>query len=251
MLGLGLVLGAGLLTKGTVYLMAPVVALFLLVRYWGRWRDLVVAGLVVFVPALLLGSFWWVRNAAVYGELDVLARETHNEVVVGQPRTEEWIAQYGLGETVRRFFTTTFHSFWGQFGWMAAPLPGWAYPPLLGLSLLGLVGLVVAFLRRLRSPRENAVPWLSIGVLAVTLLLAIGLLVGYNLTFVQHQGRYLFPALPVIALGMAVGLETWLRPLIKRYAWAGYLIPLGLALILVPLSYYSLFRVIVPALSVP
>ena len=215
LLGLGLLLGAGLLTKGTVYVMAPVVALFLLIRYWGRWRDLIIAGLLVFAPALLLGSLWWVRNAAVYGELDVLARATHNEVVVGQPRTADWIAQFGLGETVRRFFSTTFNSFWGQFGWMAAPLPGWAYPPLFLLSLVALVGLIVALWRRLRSPGKDAISWLSLVVLVATFLLTLAVHVGYNLTFVQHQGRYLFPALVPIALGFAVGLETWLRPLIK------------------------------------
>lgn len=251
LLGLGLLLGAGLLTKGTVYIMPPIVGLFLLVQYWGRWRDLIIAGLWVFVPALLLGSFWWVRNAAVYGELDVLARETHNEVVVGQPRTADWIAQFGLGETVRRFFSTTFNSFWGQFGWMAAPLPGWAYPPLFLLALLGVVGLGVAFLRRLRSRDKEAVPWLSVAVLSATFLLTLAVHVGYNLTFVQHQGRYLFPALVPIALGLAVGWEVWLRPLIRHWSWAGYLLPLGLALVLVPLAYYALFRIIVPALAAP
>jgi hypothetical protein len=30
---------------------------------------------------------------------------------------------------------------------------------------------------------------------------------GYNITFIQHQGRYLFPALPLIAMGMSLGLQ--------------------------------------------
>lgn len=249
LLGLGLLLGAGLLTKGTVYVMAPVVALFLLGRYWGRWQELVRAGLFVFGPALLLGGLWWVRNAAVYGELDFLGRETHNEVVIGQPRTDEWVAQYGLGETVRQFFSTTFNSFWGQFGWMAAPLPGWAYRPLLLLSLMALAGLIAAFVRRLRSPRANAVPWLSLTVLAGVVALTAAVHIGYNLTFVQHQGRYLFPALVPISLGVAVGLGMWLEPLRRRWSWAGYFLPLGLALVLLPLDYYALFRIIVPNLS--
>jgi 4-amino-4-deoxy-L-arabinose transferase-like glycosyltransferase len=248
LLGLGVLLGAGLLTKATVYIMAPVVAGFLLVRYWGRWGELVRAGLLVFGPALLLGGLWWARNAVVYGDLDVLARQTHNEVVVGQPRTEEWIARYGLGETVRRFVSTTFNSFWGQFGWMAAPLPGWAYPPLALLSLAAAVGLGVALVRWSRVKDGTAVPWLSLAVLVATLLLTTGVHVGYNLTFVQHQGRYLFPALVPLALGVSVGLGTWLRPLIRRYAWTAYLLPLGLALILSSLAAYSLWRVI-PTLS--
>lgn len=250
LLGLGLLLGAGLLTKATVYIMVPVVGGFLLARNWGQWRDLLVAGLLVFGPALLLGSLWWARNAAVYGELDILARETHNAVVVGQPRTSEWISQYGLGETVRRFLDTTFNSFWGQFGWMAAPLPGWAYPPLALLSVAAVVGFGLALAQRPRAP-ERAVPALSLAVLAATLILTAGVHVGYNLTFVQHQGRYLFPALVPVALGVAVGLEMWLRPLITRRLWTAYLLPLGLSLLLAALAYYSLFRIIVPDLSPP
>jgi len=34
--------------------------------------------------------------------------------------------------------------------------------------------------------------------------------VGYNLTFVQHQGRYLFTALPLVGLATAAGLERLL-----------------------------------------
>ncbi len=156
LLGLGLLLGAAFLTKGTAYLMAPVIGLVLLYRYWGRWRSLLEAGLLVFGPALLLGSIWWLRNAAVYGDFDILIRQTHDEVVVGQPRTADWIAQFGLGETVERFFTTTFNSFWGQFGWMAAPLPGWAYTGLRLLSLAALAGLVVAGLAWWQRRRGGA-----------------------------------------------------------------------------------------------
>jgi hypothetical protein len=31
--------------------------------------------------------------------------------------------EYGFADTVWRGLTTTFHSFWGQFGWMAVPMP--------------------------------------------------------------------------------------------------------------------------------
>jgi 4-amino-4-deoxy-L-arabinose transferase-like glycosyltransferase len=243
---LGVLLGLGFLTKGTVYLMAPVIGVALLVQYWGSWRDLIRAGLRVFAPALLLGSLWWLRNVFVYGGFDVLARNAHDAVVVGQPRTAEWVARYGLVETVGRFFSTTFNSFWGQFGWMAAPLPGWAYALLAALTAAAAGGLLLAGLRGRRTGAHR----LPSVVLSLTLLLTLALHIGYNLTFVQHQGRYLFPALAPIAVGFALGLGAWLRPWLERRPALGHLVPLGLSLLLLGLAAFSLLRII-PGLSPP
>ena len=55
LLALGLLLGAGFLTKGQAYLMAPVVAVFLLLRPQRSRRPLR-SWLLVFIPALLLGA---------------------------------------------------------------------------------------------------------------------------------------------------------------------------------------------------
>ena len=256
LLALGLLLGAGFLTKGQAYLMAPVVGLFLLVRYWPRpgrsprsVTSIVSPLLWVFAPALLMGAVVWGRNAAVYGGLDVLARAAHDEVVVGQPRTAEWLAQYGLAGTLGRFARTTFVSFWGQFGWMAAPLPGWMVAGLLGLTGVAALGLILAWLGVGRTgvgPRPpNAQPhrqqaW----VLGLTFLLTLGLHMAYNLTFVQHQGRYLYPALIPIAVGFVVGLGYWLRPLARRWAWAEWLLPVGVAGVLIGISLFALWRIL-------
>jgi len=50
--------------------------------------------------------------------------------------------------------------------------------------------------------------WILMGAAA---LITVVMLVGYNLTFVQHQGRYLFPALPLMALGAALGWQRLVR----------------------------------------
>ena len=47
-------------------------------------------------------------------------------------------------------------------------------------------------------------------ILALLVLLTFGGMIYYNLTFVQHQGRYLFPALIPIGLGFALGIDQWL-----------------------------------------
>ena len=73
--------------------------------------------------ALALGALWWGRNAVVYGWPDIFAQAAHEAAVVGQLRTSELIEQVGPGGYLRQLAATTYHSFFGQFGWMAAPLP--------------------------------------------------------------------------------------------------------------------------------
>ena len=282
LLALGLLLGAGFLTKGSAYLMAPVAGVFLLARYWPRQPDrsaatglvnrgasaadlsgLVKSLLIVFIPALLIGSLWWGRNVAVYGGLDIIGKGAHDAVVVGQPRTAEWLAQYGLAGTLGRFLRTTFVSFWGQFGWMAAPLPGWIVGLLALLTLAAVAGLVMGGLSAAhagtpgsRGAGEKGRAFFArhsplttdhsrhVLVLGLTFLLTLALHVGYNLTFVQHQGRYLFPALIPIAVGFTAGLGYWLQPLMRRRPGAGYWLPLGLAAVLGGIALYALWRIV-------
>ena len=245
---LGLLLGLGFLTKATVYPLALVIGVVLLWRFWSSWPDLLRAGALVFIPALLLGLLWWGRNVAVYGGLDVLGKETHDAVVVGQPRTAEWIAAYGLEGTAERLVNTTFNSFWGQFGWMTVPMtyPDWLYPLLWLLSGLALAGLLSAAFSARRRLGYYTLPLL---VFLTLFGLTAGVYLYYNVQFVQHQGRYFFPALIPIATGFAVGLGIWSRPLRDRYPRIVYAIPLLLGLALVALDVYALFRVILPALA--
>ncbi len=242
----GILLGLGFLTKGTVYPLTAVIALALLWQLRGDWSQLVKKGTAVFLPAFLLGALWWGRNVVVYGGLDILGKQTHDAVVVGQIRTADWVAQYGLVEVVQRFIATTFNSFWGQFGWMALPMmnPGWLYPLLWLFTAVVLAGLVLTLV----SSRRSLIITLQSSILLATFLLALGVHIGYNFTFVQHQGRYLFPAIVPIGLGVAMGLGFWLRPF-RRLPFLPNLLPLGLGVSLVSLDLFALFRVIVPNLS--
>ena len=167
-----------------------------------------------------------------------------------------------------RFARTTFVSFWGQFGWMAAPLPGWMVGGLLGLTAVAALGLLLAVVQARGSRGEGEqgsqerailpapedadsatrhssfVTRRSSLVLGLTFLLTLGLHIAYNLTFVQHQGRYLYPALIPIAVGFVAGLGFWLRPLVRRWPRSEWLLPLGIAGLLVGVALFALWRII-------
>ncbi|MGV2437012.1 MAG UNVERIFIED_CONTAM: hypothetical protein LVT10_20745 [Anaerolineae bacterium] len=92
--------------------------------------------------ALGLGAVWWIRNSMVYGGGDVVGLRAHDAVVVGQLRTADYLAQVGQAHYWQAFLQTTFHSFWGQLGWMGLPLPATFYTllsALVGLASLGTV----------------------------------------------------------------------------------------------------------------
>lgn len=244
---LGVLLGLGFLTKGTVYPLALIVGLVLVWRFWGEWHRLAGAGLAVFVPALLLGTLWWGRNVVVYGGADILGKAAHDAVVVGQPTTAQWIANHGLEATVRRFTQMTFRSFWGQFGWLTVPMPAWVYRPLWLFSGIVLIGLLfqTVYHRSRTGTRTRVLAFILLG----TFLLTLGVYLNYNLAFVQHQGRYLFPALIPIGVGVALGLGVWFRPLARRWPFIPYLLPLGLGVVLIGLDVWALFDSVVPSLT--
>ncbi len=206
---LGVALGALLLTKATGYGALPLAVMAILLRYRREgqpFRWVVRQMAAILLPALMLGGLWWLHNVNIYGWPDVMGQMRHNEVVLGQPRTADWIARDGALSFLSGALRTTFQSFWGQFGWMGVVLDARIYSGALIFSILTLWGafwrLYEVFKAKLESRQRDGL-WL-IGASAV-ITLAIFLV--YNVTYVQHQGRYLFPALPLLALAAAFGLE--------------------------------------------
>ncbi len=251
-LALGIVIGLGLLTKTLAYLLVPVAAigLFLKARRENlEWRQTVRIGLWIFVPAGLLGLLWWGRNLSVYGWPDLLGLQRHNLVVLGQPRTAEWIEQFGVGEYALRFFQTTFNSFWGQFGWMGVLMDARVYLLLQFLTGAILLGAVyVLWLKPTLGSLQRDGLWTLFVMAAITTVLYLA----YNVEFVQHQGRYLFPALTPLATGMAFGLLGWSTFLTRRWPGNARLVvwlPVTIVPFLAALSLFALFRFIVPALG--
>ncbi|MBK8027301.1 MAG: DUF2142 domain-containing protein [Chloroflexi bacterium] len=247
---LGILVGLGLLTKASTLFLAGVVPLWLALAVW-RKRGLagVVVTLALFaVPALLLGGVWWMRNFGVYGFPDLFGLRAHDAVVVGQPRTADLIARVGMGEYLRQLSTTTFHSFWGQFGWMELALPSWAYGLIAAFLAVAALGGIVALARRLREraalSRESALGW---GLMGAAFALALAQFAYYNTSFQQFQGRYLYTGLIPFALFVTVGLDAlrgWVAGRLRGSEDAiGWLTPL-LICWLVPLNLFLLWRVV-------
>jgi hypothetical protein len=178
--------------------------------------------------ALAVSGWWLVRNGLIYGWGDLLAQHRQAAVAASQVQTG------GLrGFDVGRFVTTTFNSFWGQFGWMSIPLPRRDYEALLALTLVAVAGWCAVAWQELAASRRagrlvmppfdvHPKSWAAKTCLAdllqapqmlwtgvkLTFVAVLAEDVYYNLTFVQPQGRYLYPALIPIALFYVCGVAA-------------------------------------------
>jgi 4-amino-4-deoxy-L-arabinose transferase-like glycosyltransferase len=219
----GLLLAAALLTKGSIYIVVPVAVLAAAVR-WRRegrtWRWAAAQLAWMLVPALLISAPWFVRNGLTYGWHDLTGQARHDLVVVGQMRPLEYVALKGWGGYWERAVTFTFQSFWGQFGWMGVVLPATIYRALALFSLL-LLGSFLWWLFDRRRPRVTPHQRFSLLLLLASCILTFSMFAWYNTKFLQHQGRYLFPALVPLGTAAALGLNqlAGLLPQ-KMRAWA-------------------------------
>ncbi len=237
-LWMGLIVGIAFITKATAYFLVAIGLLAILLKQ----RDVIRQWLVYITPALILGLVWWIRNIVVYGFPDFLGLRAHDAVVVGQLRTAERIAELGFGGYVSEFVQTTFNSFWGQFGWMAVPMPNWIYIGILGFLIVALIGL---FIRKIES--EQRAVWV---LLISTIMLSVIAYLYYNSEFVQYQGRYMFPMLIPLGILLVMGIENWRVRLLggMKNRFVPYVTAIPF-LSLAVLDVYLIWRVIVPNLA--
>lgn len=178
------------------------------------------------IITLAIPAPWLVRNWLLYG--DALASGVMLSVVSHLVDIKPITSSY----FVTRFPFLLFRSSIGGFGWMSLWLPEWMY---LFFGLLAVVS-ILGYLWRLFSRHID-------GRLTLTLLtipvLNLAIVIYINLIFTQPQGRYLFPALPALALLMAIGLQG-----IPGWSRCSTLVALG---VLTLLNIYILFTVIIPA----
>ena len=218
----GVLIGLALLTKAGIYIVVPLALVAVWLRFFrpvpgaasstsGRRvqvRQAVQAATVLLLPALLLSLPWFARNAVTYGGLDILGLGQHERVVTGQPRTAEWLSDYGWPRLADQFGRTTFRSFWATFGWMAVPIDARLYLALRLLAVIALLGLFLRIVDKWGSGARLSSPTL---LLICSGLLTLATYLGYNLTFYQAQGRYLFPAMIPIGLAWSFGLRESLQ----------------------------------------
>jgi 4-amino-4-deoxy-L-arabinose transferase-like glycosyltransferase len=225
---LGILLGLALITKATAVLLIPLVALGVLwqarlqQQSWGR--ATLRAGLALGL-ALLIGGWWFVRNAILYD--DPLLQKTFVNVFAGTAKAEDFLKGGATwGQYLQLVADWTFRSFWFAYGTPRTAntglpnfLPDSVYWGLAAWMLITLGG----FLWRLREPMPVGMrTWLVLCGVALALVLVSFLL--FIRIFFQAQGRYFYPALLPISVFLALGWEQLFPEPRRAVAQIGWLL---------------------------
>jgi 4-amino-4-deoxy-L-arabinose transferase-like glycosyltransferase len=228
---LGVFIGLALLTKIHLVVLLVPIELAYGWRVWRErdWRGLLRVNLIILGVAALISGWWFGRNQVLYG--DPLGVSAHGALWNSRSPSQGWWA-------IQRELPYLWSSLWGRFGYGQVAMPQVVYQGLLVLSLFA----AAAFL----FPRRRAFSPATWAVLGTTVLAFVAWVLYY--TSVQPagaRGRFVFPALPAIAVLM-IGGPSGLFP--RRLSW----ITGGtVAVLMVSLALYALLGVLAPAFASP
>jgi 4-amino-4-deoxy-L-arabinose transferase-like glycosyltransferase len=197
---LGALYGLALLSKFNMAAIALLIAAAVTVVAWQRrqWRQWLQVGLLAVAVAALLAGWWFVRNQLLYGE------PTGFRMVAELWGARDPAESLPLALLELPLAWTTL---WGRFGFGQIPLPEGFYTALQVVTGAGLLGLLLALLRRQRDRTER---WL-LALLVLDVLLFFAVLFNYMLVSpAGAMGRFFFPGLPALGLLVFYGLSRWL-----------------------------------------
>lgn len=220
---LGMALGLAAISKASLLVVAPIGLLAIMQRTLPSlavWLRLTVTYGVGF---LIGGGWFFLRNIYLYGDLS----NSRALAVIG---ADQFMNQLPLSLPVffmLAFPQMLFRSSIGVFGWMNILLPEAVYLAAGLFMLLAGVGLWLELWKR-----RPARLW-TWGLIAMPIVLLIGSLAAFNMTFLAYQGRLLFGVIAGMAVLLARGWAAY-----QRRVWPGVILAGMLGLVI--LNLYSL-----------
>jgi hypothetical protein len=196
---LGVILGLAAMTKlsglGLVFVAGLVLVREAVRRTHLLW--LVARGFLVTAIIALLGGWWYVRNALLYGELTGL--NAFLDVAGRRPPTP-------LSAYVQEL-PGLWTAFWGVFGGFDILAPGWMYQFFAALTVAAALGMVLEY--AVRRDWLRSAGWALLVPIAWIALECVALVRWTTLTMAS-SGRLLYPAIGSIVALAALGLLAWL-----------------------------------------
>ncbi len=204
---LGVTLGLGLLTKGSLLALVPVVGVGVVVGARRAaalgWRPALIRLAVVWAIAFVVGGWWWAVNILRYGTIQPSGVPAEHEPgLASGADTDSPIQFAGV------FWEKITNTFWGVFGQLELPLPR---PLVIVLTLLLLAFVGLAF----RRPATRVPLLVLLSAFFLTVALVFWQMYESHLRTGQYagiQGRYLYGGLVPVFAAAAIGVGALVRP---------------------------------------
>ncbi len=222
---LGILVGLGLLTKFALLAFWPL-ALLAVIGYQlsvighsstshrsppTAHRSLPIHLLLVTLLPLLIAGWWYGRAYTLYG--DPLAWDVHLQAKGSEVLRTTAFTWADLWDFARIHFQT----YWGWFGWLKLPMPGWVYLMIGVVVTVGILGVILEIsdwrleikrgLKSLVSNLQSPHIALLFNLYAVTAIYLSLLRYIQTINWSGYQGRLAFGAAASIAALLAVGVE--------------------------------------------
>lgn len=234
---LGLLLGLAQLSKLNSLLLWPLGLLTIVltrVKYRRSPKDTIENALMIFLPAIVISGWWFMRNWFLYG--DLIGLNVHLSLQGGrtEPFTPARVLYQARGLKM---------SYWAVFGWFNIVAEDLVYSFFDVISLAAFFGIFVGFIKYLNDRTSTNFELLF--VLLAWVVMIGGSLLWWNKQTGALQARHLFPAISAVSLLLSWGLNQ-LPP--SRYS---SLFVFGLGMAILPIATITPFRYIRPAYARP
>ncbi|MDQ7027345.1 MAG: glycosyltransferase family 39 protein [Anaerolineae bacterium] len=197
---LGLVLGAALLTKASMGLLAIPIGIATIIDK-RLWKYAILTALLT----IAIGGWWYVRNYVTYGDwfgFNAMFIAWSNQAINPDGSPDFAI---GLSRSVYAY-----SSVWARFGQGAIAMPLWIYRVFDYLLIIAGIGLIGRFIRGWKNRQTIRVNVRQSVFIAAFALVWIGSIISAaSVATAGNQGRYLFPGIVAWGMILALGIDTW------------------------------------------
>jgi 4-amino-4-deoxy-L-arabinose transferase-like glycosyltransferase len=235
---LGIITGAGLLSKLNIGFLLPILGFALIVVSFRlhNWRSLILGGAIISALTIGIAGWWYLRNQQLYDDptglsmfLQMVGRRT-----IPANTAQLWSERHSF-----------IQAYWGFFGGMNVPMPETIYLIFNIIGGIGLVGALGYWIYALVGKTQLLAWWLPAAVTIIWPLVTFISFLRWTAETPASQGRLIFGALSSISLWIAVGLTWWLPKSLRQVEMAFISVCFTLTAVAVPLS------VIAPRYSLP
>jgi 4-amino-4-deoxy-L-arabinose transferase-like glycosyltransferase len=234
----GIVTGAGILSKLSMGFLIPLVALVYLILSirLKDWKPVIIGGVISGGLTIVIAGWWYWHNYQTYGDPTGLNRFL--DIVGRRPVAADLATVWAERDS----FT---QAFWGFFGGMNVVMPQWIYQVLNIFAVLGMIGAIAYLVRQVIRREWTLTQWLMIGITLFWIVISLVSYTRWTSETIASQGRLIFGALSVISLWLVWGV-VWFLPTRLRQIVIGII-----ASVFVVLGISQPFMSIAPVYALP